>query len=92
MADEQKQSVKELVELLVGLKDLVVIGKEAFKDGKIDLGDLTLLGQALAKQQELLAAFSGLSELGEEFKTLTLDEAMTVVMKVVDLAKEVNAA
>lgn len=90
MAEEK--GVKELLELVAGLKEVVLLGKAVMKDGKIDLSDLSLLSGLLLKQQELLAAFQGLSELGEEVKDLSLDEAKVVIAAIIDAAKDVKAA
>lgn len=88
----EKKGVKELLELVAGLKELGLLVKAGLKDGKVDLNDLSLLLGLLPKQQVLLDAFQGLSEVDDEVKDLSLDEAMVVVQALVSAAKEVKAA
>jgi hypothetical protein len=89
---KEMKGIKEILELIAGLKEVAKLGKAALKDGKIDLNDLALLSQLLVKQQVLVAALDGLSELGPEVKDLKLDEAMQLVQALVDAAKEVKEA
>jgi hypothetical protein len=88
----EQKGVKELLELVAGLKEVALIGKQALKDGKIDLSDLSLLSQLLVKQQVLVAAFEGLGEVGAEVKDVSLDEAMLLIKALLDAAKEVKDA
>jgi hypothetical protein len=88
----EQKGVKELLELVAGLKEVALIGKQALKDGKIDLNDLALLSQLLVKQQVLVAAFEGLGEVGAEVKDVSLDEAMLLIKALLDAAKEVKDA
>lgn len=85
------KDVKNILELIAGLKELALLGKAVMKDGKVDLADLALLSGLLAKQQVLQAALEGLSELDEEAKDLTLDEGLSIVQALVQAAKEVKA-
>lgn len=84
--------IKEILELIAGLKELALVAKLALKDGKVDLNDLSLLPALLAKQKELTDALSGLGELGVEVKDLTVDEGLAVVTALVQAAKEVKEA
>ena len=86
------KGVKEILELIAGLKEVAKLGKLALKDGKINLEDLALLSQLLVKQQVLVAALDGLGELGAEVKDLSLDEAVQLIQALVDAAKEVKEA
>jgi hypothetical protein len=88
----EEKGVKELLELVAGLKEVGLLVKGSLKDGKIDLNDLSLLLGLLPKQQILLDAFQGLSEVDDEVKDLSLDEAMLVIQALVNAAKEVKAA
>jgi hypothetical protein len=90
MADEK--GVKEILELVEGIKQVALVGKAVLKDGKVDLSDLAALSVLLAKQQELMAAFEGVSEISSEIKDLSLDEASSVVLALVAAAKEFKAA
>jgi hypothetical protein len=84
------KGVKEILELIAGLKEVAKVGKLAMKDGKVDLADLSLLSVLLAKQAELSLAFEGLSDLGDEVKDLSLDEGLQIVSALVAAAKEVK--
>jgi hypothetical protein len=87
-----KRGVKELMELIAGLKELILVGKSVMKDGKVDLSDIGALSVLLAKQSELVAAFQGLSEIDDEVKDLDLAEAQEVILALIAAAKEVKAA
>ena len=87
-----EKDVKELLELIEGLKQLLLVGKAVMKDGKVDLADLSSLSLLMGKQKELLAAFEGLSAVKEEVKGMSLEEASMIVFALVAAAKEVKAA
>jgi hypothetical protein len=84
--------MKELNEFLVGLKDMALLYKSAMKDGKIDMNDLPLLAQVLAKQQELVDAFSGLSAVQDEIKGASLDQVTETIGILLAAVKDVKAA
>jgi dihydrodipicolinate synthase/N-acetylneuraminate lyase len=86
------KGVKEMLELIAGLKEVAKLGKLALKDGKIDLNDLALLSQLLVKQQVMIDALQGLGDVGDEVKDLSLEEAMQLIQALVDAAKEVKNA
>lgn len=88
----EQKGIKELLELVAGLKEVALVGKAALKDGKIDMNDLGLLSQLLLKQQALILAFEGLGELGGEAKDISLDEAMELIKVLLAAAKEVKDA
>lgn len=88
----ESKGVKEMLELIEGLKQLVLVGKAVMKDGKIDMSDLVHLSALMAKQAELIAAFQGLGELKDEAKDIDLAEAQVVVLALIAAAKEVKAA
>ncbi len=84
--------IKEILELITGLKDLAIIGKGVMKDGKFDLQDLAVLGELLSKHNELVAAFSGLADLTVEFKEVDITEATQLISAIFEAAREVKAA
>lgn len=88
----ESKGIKEMLELIEGLKQLLLVGKAVMKDGKIDMSDLVHLSGLMAKQAELVAAFQGLSELKEEAKDIDLAEAQEVILALLAAAKEVKAA
>jgi hypothetical protein len=85
-----EKGIKELLELIEGLKQLGLVGRAVLKDGKVDLSDLNAITLLLGKQDALLAAFNGVANVPGEVKDLTLDEALVVVYALVDAAKEVK--
>jgi hypothetical protein len=88
----EEKGVKELLELVKGLKELGLVVKAVLKDGKINLDDLGALTGLLAKQQDLVNAFQGLSDVDEELKDLSLDEILLVIKELGEAAKAVKAA
>lgn len=86
------KDIKNILELIAGLKELGLVAKAALKDGKVDLQDLSLLAGLLSKQAVLTAALEGLAELDDEVKDLSLDEGLQIVQALVLAAKEVKAA
>lgn len=88
----EAKGVKEILEFIEGLKELILVGKAVMKDGKVDMSDLAALSVLLGKQEELVAAFQGLSEMKDEAKDIDLAEAQQVVMALIAAAKEVKAA
>lgn len=90
MAEEK--GIKQLLELVAGVKEVALIGKEVLKDGKIGISDLAVLAKLLEKQQVLMDAFSGVGEISGEVKDLGADEVLEVVTALVLAAKEYKAA
>jgi hypothetical protein len=88
----EAKGVKEILEFIEGLKELILVGKAVMKDGKVDMSDLAALSVLLGKQEELVAAFQGLSEMKDEAKDIDLAEAQQVVLALIAAAKEVKAA
>ena len=86
------KDVKELLELIAGLKELALAGKGLMADGKLNLNDVPAFLELLDKQSILVAAFSGLSEIPDEAKNLSNEEAMQIVAALVNAAKEFKAA
>lgn len=88
----EAKSIKELLELLEGVKLLGVAGKKVFADGKIDMADLPLALGLLQKLSVLSAAVQGADQLVAEVKDLSADEANQLVLKVLELAAAIKAA
>jgi len=89
---EVKSGVKEMLELVEGVKEMAIIAKLMMKDKKVSFEDLHFLPQLLEKQEVLLKAFSGLSQLDDELKDIDVQEAMLVMEALISAAKEVEAA
>lgn len=88
----EAKGIKEMSELIVGVKDLALTLKAVLKDGKINLQDIGALMTLVQKQSEILAAFEGLAEIPGEAKDLSIDEAYAIVTQFKNAAKEVLAA
>lgn len=88
----EEKGVKEMMELIAGLKALAMVGKKAFADGKLNIADAPLLSELFEKQAMLVAAFSGLGELKLEAKDMEISEAVMVVEALLMAVKEVKEA
>lgn len=88
----EQKGVKEMLELIEGIKQLLLVGKAVMKDGKVDMSDLSHLSVLMAKQAELVAAFQGLGDIKAEAKDIDLAEAQQVVLALIAAAKEVKEA
>lgn len=86
------KGVKEILELIAGLKEVALLAKLSLKDGKIDMADLPLLMQLLNKQKVLSDALTGLGEVVGEAKDLTVDEGILIVQAIMQAGKEVKEA
>jgi len=87
-----EKGIKEILELIHGMKVIAITGKSVLADGKINLADIGSVMALLNKQAELTAAFTGLAEAQAEAKDMTLDEVSQVVAAFIAAAKEVQAA
>ncbi len=77
--------IKETLELLQGIKDLVMDGKQVMADGAITLADLPVAIQLLTQLNDLNQAVQGLSDVPMEVKDLSPDEANQLVAKVLEI-------
>lgn len=84
--------IKELSELIVGLKDLAVTVKQVFKDGKVDLSDLALVVGLIAQSSDLVAAVQGVDQIPAEFKDLSGDEVQTLITELLTAYAAFKAA
>lgn len=83
-------SKQEVLELVEGLKLLVIDGKKVMADGKVDLSDVLVIKDLVSQQAALVAAFSGLSNI--KMAELGAQEAIEIVTALVSAAREVAAA
>lgn len=88
----EAKGIKEIMELLDGVKVLALAGKKITADGKVNLADFPILMEVLAKFGVLNAAYQGLGEAVLEGKDLSMDEAQAIVDKVMEIAKALKAA
>lgn len=86
------EGIKEIQELLLGLKDVAVAVKQVMKDGKVDMGDIPILLGLLTKVSDLTNAVAGINQIPAEVKDLTGDEINTLVQQVLAAVAEVKAA
>jgi hypothetical protein len=85
------QGIKELLELVAGLKELALAAKVVLKDGKVNAEDIGALMLLLQKQEVVLAALSGLDKLDDECKDLSGDEVVQVVSALIQAGKAYKA-
>ena len=88
----ESKGIKETLELLEGVKVLVLESKKVLSDGKVSFSDLPALLGLLQKFSVLSAAVQGASEVVAEAKDLSSDEANIVVSKVLEIVAAVKAA
>jgi len=86
------KGIKETLELLEGVKVLVLESKKVLSDGKVSLSDLPVLLGLLQKFSVLNAAVQGVEDVIAEAKDLSSDEANIVVSKVLEIVAAVKAA
>lgn len=92
MSLEEKNDIKELLELIAGLKAVGVAGAEVASDGKLDLSDIVALKKLAEQHEILIAAIKGLGDAIPEAKDIDLAESGILIAQLVDLAKAVKAA
>lgn len=88
----EAKGIKETLELLEGVKVLIVESKKVLADGKVSLADLPAVLSLLQKFSVLNAAVQGAGEIVGEVKDLSGDEANQVIAKVLELAAAAKAA
>lgn len=89
MAEEK--SIKEISELLEGLKLLGVAGTKIAKDG-IKFDDVAHLVALATEFGKLKSAFEDLKEIPAEAKDLKQDEVLAIVAKVFEIIEAIKAA
>lgn len=89
---EEKQSIKELLELLEGMKLLALDGKKVLADGKVNLADIPVAMELLGQLDVLGAAVRGADQIPSEVKDLSLEEAQQIIAKVLEIAAALKAA
>lgn len=88
----EAKGIKETLELLEGVKVLIVEAKKVLADGKVSLADLPVVLGLLQKFSVLNAAVQGVDEVVSEAKDLSSDEATLVIAKVLELVAAAKAA
>jgi hypothetical protein len=73
------QDVDKLEKLAKGLADLVDVGEEVMKDGKIDFSDVTALPKLSEPVKNIYEAVKAYKEMGEEVKDMDAAEAIKIV-------------
>lgn len=84
--------IQESLELLEGVKLLVVETKTVLKDGKIDFADLPVLLDLLSNLSVLSKAVQGVGQVPTELKDLSPDEINQLMLKVLEIVNAVKAA
>jgi hypothetical protein len=89
---QEDVGVKEILEVLEGLKEVGLLAKKAMADGKISISDFPLLMQLLSKHQMLNDAIKDIKLVPTEVKNLSGDEATLIVGKVYSIFSEIKNA
>ena len=90
--NQEDVGVKEILEVLEGLKEVGLLAKKAMADGKISISDFPLLMQLLSKHQMLNDAIKDIKLVPTEVKNLSGDEATLIVGKVYSIFSEIKNA
>lgn len=83
--------IKETLELLQGIKDLVVDAKKVLADGTVSLSDLPVAVELLSQLGELTQAVQGVGDVPSEVTDLTSDEINVLVAKVLEIVAAIKA-
>lgn len=89
---EEKQDIKELMELLKAIEVIAVGAAKVAKDKKILPDDLLVLIDLMKQVDTFKDAFSGLKELPAEVKDLDETEIAQLIMAVFGIVKSVKDA
>lgn len=84
--------IKEMKEVLAGIRLLGVTAKQVMKDGKIGVEDLAVLVPFLAQAETLVKAVQGLPLIKEEAKDLTMAEAQELIGELYGVVAAIKAA
>lgn len=85
------QSTKELMELLTGVKLLLLSAKKIMADKKVNVADLPAVMELVQKSNVLVEAITGYQSIPAEVKDLDATEAQAIVAEIYALVKEVKA-
>jgi hypothetical protein len=88
----EAKGIKEILEVLDGVKVLLVNGKKVMADGKVSLADLPVAMELLKQMSVLNAAVQGASEVVAEAKDISGPEVDELVAKVLEVFAAVKAA
>lgn len=77
-------SNEKLLKFVNAMDDLVELGEEVMKDGKIDLGDITSLPQAGRVLSDLIEVGKSYKDMLAELKDLDKDEFKQLVDAALD--------
>ena len=83
--------LKEIRQMMLGLKHVSVCVAKVMKDGKVDAADMIHLMELLGKQADLIAAIQGVSVIPSELKGMELDQVGTLVLEILQAVKAVKA-
>lgn len=89
---EAKVGIKEISEVLEGVKVLGVAGKKILADGKISVADLPEAMALVSKAQMIVAAVEGIEGVLPEAKDLDSEEAAAIVAKVYEVIAAIKGA
>lgn len=91
-AEPAKIGIKEISEVLEGVKVLGVSGKKIFADGKVSVADLPEAMALVAKAQAIVDAVEGIDGVFPEVKDMDGAEAQAVLAKVFEVIAAIKGA
>ena len=75
------QDIDKLEKGMEAINMIVKVGEKIFKDGKVDVKDLTLLPEMYEAVAETVKAFKDAKEMLEEIKDIEGAEAIALITK-----------
>ena len=88
----KKMDIKEILELLEGIKDAGVLGVSVLADGKVNLKDLAPLTKFLTQAGDIAKAIEGITLVDDEIKDLDHAEIAQIGAKSLEMIKEIKLA
>jgi hypothetical protein len=92
MDGQSQKGIKEISELLDGVKLLAVEAKKVMGDGKVDAKDLPVLFDLVKNLGVLGEALKGAGEIPAEAKDLSTAELQALGAKVLEIAAAIKVA
>lgn len=86
-----EKGIKEISELLDGVKLLAVSGKKIAKDG-ISAEDVAHVVTLFTNFNTIVEAYKGLGEASEEIKNLDQSEVIEIIGKLYEIVRDVEKA
>ena len=86
------QDIDKIEKAAEALAHIIIAGKKISADKKVDLQDLPAAMELITKLPAIVEAFTAYQEIVAEAKDLDIAEVVTLIKKVDELVKKVEAA